>query len=264
MTNRAYLIWRRDGTSLIKIFLGKEHFMSVEEFVKNRLLEKDRENLVKTKDAMAAHINEGTPLVANFETKIRNYCEHYGMTRGHVVASILSDDVAATAFAKAANRQRTAEKAQLEYMQLVRGIRIEGLPASGYRSLRLQDGEIVDGFTPRNVNSTKTFDAVSDNHHTVDYITQKFTMGAGGAQDNQGRDAIRFLEAAWDYVESSDNRVRFVAILDGGYYARHWHVFTSYRNDRVLVESSDTYKVRGRKAMYVTTGSGKILNTASA
>lgn len=254
------------GDEMIRLqlkFLRKGIFMSVNEYVKSKLLDKDRENLVKTKVAMAAHLNDGTPLVPNFERKIRNYCERYGMSRSQIVSSILLNDVAATAFAKAANRQSTAEKAQLEYMQLVRGIRVENLPSSGYRSLRLQDGEIVDGFTPRNVNSTKTFDAVSDNHHTVDYIFQKFTMGSGGAQDNQGRDAIRFLEAAWDYVETSDNRVRFVAILDGSYYTRHWYVFDSYSNDRVLVETSDTYKTRGRKAMYVTTSAGKVVNATT-
>lgn len=238
--------------------------MTVDEYVKRRLLEKDRENLVKTKAAVAAHLSEGTPLVPNFERKINNYCTRYGMTRAQVVASILTNDIAATAFAKAANRQRTAEKAQLEYMQLVRGIRVDGLPSSGYGSLRLQDGEIVDGFVPRKVSSTKTFDAVSDNNHTKDYIFQKFTMGSGGAQDNQARDAIRFLEAAHEYVDTHDDRVRFVAILDGGYYLRHEHVFDSYRSDRVLVETADTYKTRGRKAVYVTTSSGKVLRKAVA
>lgn len=236
----------------------------VREYVKNRLMEKDRENLLKTKATMAEHLNSGTPLVANFERKIRNYCDRYDMTRGEVIASVMTNDVAASAFAKQANRQRTAEKAQLEYMQLIRGIRVERLPASGYASLRIQDGEIVDGFTPRHVNSTKTIDAVSDNNHTLDYIFQKFTMGFGGAQDNQARDAIRFLEAAHDYVETHDNRVRFVVILDGNYYDRHWDVFESYRSDRVLVETSDTYKTRGRRAVYVKTSSGKVERAATA
>jgi hypothetical protein len=238
--------------------------MTVNEYVMNKILKKDRENLIKTKDTVAAHLNDGTALVVNFERKIRNYCKRYGMTRGHVIASILSDDVAATAFAKQANRQGTAEKAQLEYMQLVRGIRVEHLPASGYGSIRIQDGELVDGFMPRNVNSTKTIDAVSDNNHTIDYIFQKFTVGSGGAQDNQARDGLRFLEAAHSYVDTHDNRVRFVAILDGDYYDRHWDMFNSFRSDRVLVETADTYKTRGRKAVYVTTSTGKIVRACAA
>ena len=264
MKNRAYIVWRQNGTSALKIFTRKEFFMNVDQYVKTKLLEKDRENLKKTKAAMTSHLNEGTPLVPNFERKIKNYCTRYGMSRAQVVASILTNDIAATAFAKAANRQRTAEKAQLEYMQLERGIRVEKLPSSGYASLRLQGGEIVDGFTPRTVESTKTFDAVSDNNHTKDYIFQKFTMGAGGAQDNQARDAIRFLDAAHEYVATHDDRIRFVAILDGDYYDRRWDVFTSYRSDRVLVETADTYKTRGRRAVYVTTSSGKIMRQTAA
>lgn len=237
--------------------------MDVISYVKDTIQVKDLENLAKTKLAVLTHLEEGTPLVRNFENKIRTYCNKYNLTRAEVVASILSDDIAASVFAKSASRQRTAEKAQLEYMQYVRGIRVEKLPASGYNSLRLQGNEIVKGNVARTIDSTKTFDAVSDNHHTIDYLYQKFTDGFGGAQDNQAMDAIRFLEAASEYVETHDDRIRFVAILDGSYYTRHWNVFESFSTARILVETSDTYKVRGRKAVYVTTGgTGAITATA--
>ena len=232
--------------------------MDVITYVKDKIQEKDLENLAKTKLAISKYLEDGTPLVAKFEKKIKTYCEKYNLTRGQVIASILSDDVAASVFAKAASRQRTAEKAQLEYLQLVRGVRVDRLPASGYNSLRLQGGEIVKGNMPKTVDSTKTFDAVSDNHHTIDYVYQKFTDGFGGAQDNQAMDALRFLEQAHAYVDTHEDRIRFVVILDGSYYVRHWDVFTSFRSDRVLVETSETYKVRGRKAVYVTSNGGGV------
>ena len=232
--------------------------MNVISYVKNKIQEKDIENLVKTKAAVLDHLENGTPLVRNFEIKIGKYVSKYNLTRGQVVASILSDDVAASAFAKSASRQRTAEKAQLEYMQFERGIRVERLPSTGYNSVRIQEGELVKGNVPRIVGSTKTMDAISDNHHTIDYLYQKFTDGFGGAQDNQAMDAIRFLEAAHGYVATHDDRVRFVAILDGGYYIRHWGVFTDFQSNRVLVETSDSYKRRGRKAIYVASGSKTI------
>ena len=231
--------------------------MNVISYVHDAIQAKDLANLAKTKLAVAKHLENGTPLVPKFENKIRTYCKKYSLTRGEVIASILSDDVAASVFAKSASRQRTAEKAQLEYMQYIRGIRVEKLPSSGYNSLRLQGGEIVKGNVPKTVGSTKTFDAVSDNHHTVDYIYQKFTNGFGGAQDNQAMDAVRFLESAHEYVETHDDNVRFVAILDGSYYTRHWNVFKSFRTNRILVETSDTYKTRGRKAVYISAGFGK-------
>lgn len=238
--------------------------MNVISFVKEQIRVKDLANLQKTKLSMLEHLECGINLVPKFEKKIRTYAEKYSLTRSAVVASILSDDIAASVFAKSASRQRTAEKAQLEYMQHERGVRVEHLPATGYNSLRLQGGEIVKGNMPKTVDSTKTFDAISDNHHTIDYLYQKFTDGFGGAQDNQAMDAIRFLEAAHEYVDTHDDRVRFVAILDGIYYTRHWDVFTSFRSDRILIETSDTYKTRGRKAVYVTTGSGGGVRAATA
>lgn len=264
MRNRAYYIWRRIGTSILKIFTGKEYNMDVISFVKEQIRVKDLENLEKTKLAVLEHLEFDKPLVAKFEKKIKTYADKYSLTRGAVIASILSDDVAASVFAKSASRQRTAEKAQLEYLQHVRGVRVERLPASGYNSLRLQGGEIVKGNMPKTVDSTKTFDAISDNHHTIDYLYQKFTDGFGGAQDNQAMDAIRFLEAAHEYIETHDDRIRFVVILDGIYYTRHWDVFTSFRSDRVLVETSDSYKTRGRKAVYVTTNKSGGVKSATA
>jgi len=237
--------------------------MNVVTYVKNAIQAKDIENLAKAKLAVLNHLENGTPLVANFETKIRKYCNKYNMTRASIIASILSDDVAATTFAKSASRQRTAEKAQIEYMQYERGIRVERIASTGHGAVRIQNGELVKGNTPRTVGSTKSMDAISANHHNTDYLYLKFTDGFGGAQDNQAMDAIRFLDAAYEYVETHDDRVRFAAILDGSYYSRHWDVFASYRSDRVMVETSDSYKVRGRKAIYVTSGS-KATKTATA
>ena len=254
MKNRAYLIWRRIETSILNFFKGEGN-MDVITYVKDTIQEKDLENLVKTKAAVMAHLEEGTPLVRNFEKKIRTYGRKYNLSRSTVLASILSDDIAASVFAKSASRQRTAEKAQLKYMQYERGVRVERLPSTGYNSIRIQDGELVKGNVPKTISSTKTMDAISDNHHTIDYLYQKFTDGFGGAQDNQAMDAIRFLEAAQEYVDTHDDRIRFVAILDGSYYIRHWDVFASFGSSRVMIETSDSYKRRGRKAVYVTSGS---------
>lgn len=263
MKNRAYIIWRRIGTSILNLFTGKEYNMNVITYVKNKIQEKDLENLDKTKRTVLEHLEEGTPLVRQFETKIRTYCKKYNLTRSAVLASILSDNIAASVFAKSASRQRTAEKAQLEYMQFERGVRIERLPATGYNSVRIQGGELVKGNVPRMIGSTKTMDAISDNHHTIDYIYQKFTDGFGGAQDNQAMDAIRFLEAAHGYVNTHDDRIRFAAILDGSYYIRHWDVFASFRSNQIMVEISDSYKRRGRKAVYVTSNTGGGVRTTS-
>lgn len=224
--------------------------MNVIDYVKNCTLDKDRYNLQKTKSAVKRHLDFGDPLVPNFEKKIAKFCKRYEMSRGEVLASILSDDVAATRFAKTASRQRMAEKSQLDYLQKIRKIKIHRLKQSGPDSIRLRNGELVYG-TITTKHSTKSLDAFSGN---TDWVFLKWTDGYGGGQDNQAFDAIRFLEAATKYVEKHDDKYRFVAILDGPYFARHWHVFTDYRSNRVMVETSDSYKRRGRPAIVNLTG----------
>ena len=216
--------------------------MGINQYIEKMVTEKDRVNLEKTKRAAMEHLEHGTPLVPKFEEKIQNFCKRYAMTRGQVLASILSDPVAASRFAKSANRQRTAEQAQIKYLQRIRNLNIKPLPSSGKSSIRLSfDGEIIVG-GPKTINTTKTIDAVCGH----DLILCKYTHGNGGAQDNQATDAIRFLEAAKAYVAKYNNRVRFVAILDGDYYDKHRSVFESFRADRILVETSDSYR-RGNK-----------------
>ena len=218
--------------------------MTVIEYVKGCILAKDRENLLKTKSIAKRHLDFGHPLVPKFEEKIDKFGIRYNMSRGQILASIVSDDIAATGFAKSASRQRMAEKSQLEYLKNVRKIKIERLKQIGPDSVRLRNGELEYGI-PKTVDSTKAIDAISGR---TDFVFLKWTDGFGGGQDNQAMDAIRFLEAAQEYTSKHDDKYRFVAILDGKYFERHWTVFTDYRTSRILIENSDSYKKRGRPA----------------
>lgn len=242
MENKYY-IWCEESNRLKTICLKEKETMGINQYIEKATIEKDRVNLEKTRRAAMDHLESGIPLVPKFEEKIQNFCKRYGTTRGQVVASILSDAVAASKFAKSANRQRTAELAQLRYLQRIRNLKVKPLPSSGLDSIRLSfDGEIVVG-GPRTLNTTKTIDAECGN----DLIFCKYTHGSGGAQDNQASDAVRFLEAARAYTVKHDDRFRFVAILDGDYYDRHRGVFDSFVSDRVLVETSDSYRRGTRK-----------------
>lgn len=230
---------------------------SVNDYIGQAIVRKDRENLERTKAAAMEFLELGTPLVPKFEEKIDKFCTKYGMSRGQVVASILSDTVAASHFAKSANRQRTAEIAQLRYLQEVRKLNVKPLPSSGNESLRLRNGDLVKG-APKTTDSTKTIDAVCGNH----YLFCKFTQGNGGAQDNQATDVINFLEAARAYTTKHDDKIRFVAILDGTYYDKHRFIFNEYQSDRILVETSDTYRRHNKSTAVVMfkggpTGRGK-------
>ena len=229
------------------IILRRENYMDVITFVKNRTLEKDRKNLEKTQRAVLRHLEYGDPLVPKFEEKIRKFAQRYDMTRAEVLASIMSDRVAATTFAKTASRQRIAEKSQFDYLREIRGLDVDRLKASGPESMRLRNGNLETG-TMKTPTSTKSIDGKYKN----DYIFIKWTDGAGGTQDYAGVDAFRFLEQATKYTEKHDDNTRFVAILDGPYFTRHWELFASYRTDRVLVETSDTYRKPGRRPVVIS------------
>ena len=55
------------------------------------------------------------------------FAKRYDMTRAEVLASIMSDRVAATTFAKTASRQRIAEKSQFDYLNDIRGLKVKKL-----------------------------------------------------------------------------------------------------------------------------------------
>jgi hypothetical protein len=246
MENKYYL-WCKKSNRLKTICVKEKESMGINQYVEKAIMEKDRVNLEKTRRSAMDHLETGTPLVPKFEEKIQNFCKRYAMTRGQVVASVLSDAVAASRFSKSASRQRTAELAQLRYLQKVRNLNVKPLPSTGVDSLRLTfTGELVIG-APRTLDATKTVDAECGN----DLIFCKYTHGNGGAQDNQASDAVRFLEAAHAYVKKHDDRFRFVAILDGNYYDKHRSVFESLMSDRVLVDTSDSYRKGARKGKLV-------------
>jgi hypothetical protein len=230
--------------------------MSVINYVQEKTLEKDRGNLEKTQRAVLRHFEYGDPIVPKFEEKIAKYCERYDITRGEVLASILTDRVAATKFAKNASRQGIAEKCQFEYLREIRGLDVARLKKSGPDCIRLWKGELHTGL-PKMPAATKTIDGKYKN----DYIFLKWTDGEGGHQDYAGVDAIRFLDQAAKYVATHDDNVRFVAILDGPYFERHWDVFAEYRTDRILIETSDTYRKPGRRPIVVTVNPARAYKT---
>jgi hypothetical protein len=255
-----YYLKSRKKPKRLNSILEKEIFgmtTSVNDYIGQAVVRKDRENLERTKATAMEFLELGTPLVPKFEEKIDKFCTKYNMSRGQVIASILSDTVAASHFAKSANRQRTAEIAQLQYLKEVRKLNVKPLPSSGNESLRLRSGDLVKG-TPKTVDSTKTIDAVCGN----DYLFCKFTQGNGGAQDNQATDVIRFLDAAREYTAKHNDKLRFVAVLDGTYYDRHRFIFNDYQSERILVETSDSYRRHARRNAVVVykggpTGKGR-------
>ena len=222
-----------------KIFKRRRIIMSTEQIIKRELDEQDLDNAQRTQFDALLYVENGgeTPLPTWLEKKILKRCAKYGFRFGEVVGTIAASPIVAAEYAKKASRQSVAEKVQLDNFNK-HGLKVEKLSKTGGSAMRLLDtGELVFGSLGSRGVGTKSFDSRRGN----DLILQKFTNEPGGAQDNQGRDAITYLKAANKYVANNDSKFRFVAVLDGPYYRRNWARFNQYANGKILVENSDSY-----------------------
>lgn len=139
------------------------------------------------------------------KTKINNFLNRFlGFTYEEVRQKILTDDVVAALFAKDPGRQNISEIAAADFLKLVGW---KQLPNGGPNSFSFSEtGELIQGTSS---GGTKTVDFIRGDV----YASQKYTMGNGGAQDNQYRDVINFLT-----LGSKQHKV--CAIVDGDFYLK--------------------------------------------
>jgi hypothetical protein len=142
--------------------------------------------------------------------KIKNHMTAFEglFTYDEIKQQILSNDLVASKFCKDPSKQNISENLAAQVLGW------EKMPSQGSHCIRFNDnGDIV--FTSSG--NTKS----ADFHELGYYITQKYTDGEGGAQDNQRNDVIDFLKRG-----SIKNKV--MAVVDGDY----WDL--KYRN--ILIE----------------------------
>jgi hypothetical protein len=135
------------------------------------------------------------------KTKINNHLERFSgiFTYEDIQNEILHSDIVASLFAKDPSKQNISEKMVEELLK------IKKLPASGKNCIRFnQTGEIVSTSAPSH---TKSADFIVDDA----YITQKYTMETGGAQDNQYDDVVSFLTYG-------SQQYKVGALVDGLYW----------------------------------------------
>ena len=142
--------------------------------------------------------------------KIKNHMTAFEglFTYDEIKQQILSNDLVASKFCKDPSKQNISENLAAKVLGW------EKMPSQGRRCIRFNDnGDIVFASS----GNTKS----ADFHELGYYITQKYTDGEGGAQDNQRNDVIDFLKRG-----SIKNKV--MAVVDGDY----WDL--KYRN--ILIE----------------------------
>ena len=212
--------------------------MTAKNFIEKRTVELARENVVDVQFAILCYFEENEPLPEWLDKKVERICNKYGLKRSVVLGSALSNELAATKLAKQPTRQAVGEKGQIEFLKAVKKAKIEKLPDNGYGSIRLKDGKAILDSKRAIPGATKSIDAREGNC----FISLKYIKEAGGAQDNQIQDVVKFLENAILYTEKNADDATFKAVLDGDYAESKIKMLLSYTNDRVKVCTSDTYK----------------------
>lgn len=137
------------------------------------------------------------------QTKIEKHIERFGgiFSREDIEQEIMSSDLTASMFAKDPSKQNIVEN-------LIQNLTdLRKYPASGKNCIRFaEDGSIVH---LSGASNTKSADFDLNGY----YATQKYTNEAGGAQDNQFKDVVEYLEKG-----SKKNKV--AAIVDGHFWEK--------------------------------------------
>jgi len=165
---------------------------------------------------------------------IYNHCELWGDDVREVIEKIMMDDRFARFFVKDPKKQNIYEEIFFNTLS-DKGIPITKLPASGKNAYHLSDGNIKKGTSTST--STKSLDFRVDNC----MMYNKYIKEKGGAQDNQYRDLIHFLQESKKYTETHNDDMTFVAVADGPYFDDKQDDMDQYTNNRVMVKTINDY-----------------------
>lgn len=147
-----------------------------------------------------------------YQTKIKNYAKKYSLNEEDIVKGIKENDIIASFFCKDPSKQNFTEKLVSEILG------VKALPQSGKNCIRFDTKGEIHSF--KRVDSSKSADFLINNV----YITQKYTRGAGGAQDNQYNDVVDFL------IKGSKQH-KCAAILDGSFWETKREELVNYFKD---------------------------------
>lgn len=159
------------------------------------------------------------------QTKIENYLNRFPglISKKEIEDLIKTNEVFASFFCKDPSKQNVSEKMAEELLKTKK------LPASGKNSIRFDSNGNI---TSQALGNTKSADFYIDGM----YITQKYTIENGGAQDNQKNDVIDFLRRG-----SIQHKV--MALLDGPYWDIHRKdlIKIFLDNPNVIIHSMDSF-----------------------
>jgi hypothetical protein len=213
--------------------------INFEDYLKNKIKEYWKINIDEViedskKEKIPSYLNK----------KIINECNKKGFIYKDILLQIQNSKEYASFFAKDPLKQNIAEKTQIEYINKNTNKNIIKLPSAGPNSVFFKNGELIihkDDEMNNSFKNTKTFDFKSltvDNK--IEYYYAKYTNEEGGAQDNQYKDAVSFIDQANLYYKKNKfSDIKFILILDGNYYIKKMNDIKKLINhSNILVETS--------------------------
>jgi len=184
--------------------------------------EKEKELIKNNLEDLRNNISD-----SDYQYKIDKYCEKFNFKKEEVIEQIKENDIVASFFMKDPLRQNFIEKMVAELLNT------NTLPQAGKNSIRFNSkGELGHLKTP---NTSKAADFYINNT----YITQKYTRGFGGAQDNQYNDVV-------DFLLKGSQQYKVGAILDGSYWEEKRKELKDFfqDNENVSIYSMDDFLLK--------------------
>jgi len=177
--------------------------------------------VARKKKIQELYINDSRPkwkedLTNEQLDSIERHADRFGHTIQEVIDAVIGNEVAYRfVLGKHVGRMDYWETALAEYLNGLPMVRAaEKLPKGGNGRLYVINGKLQN-HKPDSLHIKSIDIKVEFKNEAVAYIIHKFTGEAGGAQDNQWREAVAALEQVKGNTGST---VNLIAVLDGNYY----------------------------------------------
>lgn len=206
-------------------------------------------NNIYEKQSLKMRIENLKDVIKNpkkYQEKLIKYSKKHNLEYEFLQQELLENIYLMNEMAKEPSKQNFHELVARDYIleNYKEFLNFEILPKkskNGIESIYLTNGQIVKESDLSTRNHTKSIDFKWEYKGFTIYATHKYTKDSGGAQDNQYKDVISFLEHA---KQNINNKILFVAICDGKYYVgkRSDELRKSILNTKCIVTTIYTLK----------------------
>jgi len=205
--------WAYDEISISNIeeFLNHNQFKYENTFIESLNKAIKKQLLLNIKEIQKQI--ETKKISKELNIKIEKYEKKTGFKYDDILDNISKNQIAASFLAKDPLKQNLAEQIQIDYYNKKYNRKIIKLSQTGLNAIRIKDGKFIND---NDENSTKSIDGFDKDDNVYYYC--KYTNEKGGAQDNQFKDLVHFINECNKYCDKNDEDIKFVVLISGHYY----------------------------------------------